>query len=216
MRTGCPGAPRPVAQEYCRLLGRQIPAGTIRLRSADCESRSNHRVIGSNPPRAYGSEDQDHEAGAILGARSHSRPRTTMDAHRATITVPRTAARRVPPVCPPIVTTDDPDASRAPTRTLADPLCPGKRSPSQRDGRGRTRSLDGGVESRAVCHKEGADLHWVFCGLLRHRWRTETGEAGDSYQICDRCGRYRSRVSWTHVQEDHSTPRWHPPSDFSG
>ena len=81
---------------------------------------------------------------------------------------------------------------------------------------GRTRPLDGGGESRAVCHKRGADVHWVLCGLLRHRWRTETGEAGDSYQICDRCGRYRSRVSWTHVQEDHSTPKWHPPSDFSG
>lgn len=59
-------------------------------------------------------------------------------------------------------------------------------------------------------------MHWVLCGLLRHRWRAETGETGDSYEICSRCGRYRNRVSWTHVREDHSTPKWHPPSDFSG
>lgn len=46
--------------------------------------------------------------------------------------------------------------------------------------------------------------YWLLCAFLRHRWRTEFGEAGNSYQLCDRCGRYPSRDGGE------------PPSDFGG
>jgi hypothetical protein len=51
------------------------------------------------------------------------------------------------------------------------------------------------------------------CSILRHRWQSRYGQDDNQpYQVCARCGRYRSRVLWKHVQEDTSKPTWLPPS----
>ncbi len=56
-------------------------------------------------------------------------------------------------------------------------------------------------------------MHRLVCTILRHKWQTLYGEDDNQpYQMCSRCGRYRSRVSWTHMQDDTSKPKWHPPS----
>ena len=54
------------------------------LAGIDPDGRREVRTVTdacSSPAWTYGSEDQDHEQGAILGARSHNQARTTADAH---------------------------------------------------------------------------------------------------------------------------------------
>ena len=56
----------------------------------DSDGRREVRTVTdacSSPAWTYGSEDQDHEQGAILGARSHNQARTTADAHGVQTTV---------------------------------------------------------------------------------------------------------------------------------
>jgi hypothetical protein len=44
--------------------------------------------------------------------------------------------------------------------------------------------------------EEGAIMK-VRCLLGRHKWRVDTTDPEHPFEVCDRCGHYRSDSSWT-------------------
>ena len=56
----------------------------------------------------------------------------------------------------------------------------------------------------------------VLCLLGRHKWRMDKSDPEHPFQVCDRCGHYRSDVSWTDLTNEANMRPMDPSSGGSG